>query len=72
MARCANCNYKWKVKDVLVLGFSKKGKECRHCGHRQYVSAETQRLFTLGSLSLLFVPFLLSKIKLSGKDEPLW
>lgn len=72
MARCANCNYKWKVKDVLALGFSKKGKECPNCGHRQYLSAETQRLFTLGYLSLIIVPFIFSKIKLSGKDKPLW
>ena len=72
MPCCTNCNDKWKVKDVVALGFSKNGKDCPNCGQRQYLSAETQRLFTLGYLSLLFVPFLFSKIKLSGKDKPLW
>ncbi|QDY45154.1 hypothetical protein HF394_05265 [Planococcus glaciei] len=72
MPRCTNCNYKWNVKDIIALGFSKKGKDCPNCGDRQYISAESQRLLTLGWLSLIFVPFIISKIKLSGKDEPLW
>lgn len=72
MPRCTNCNYKWNAKDIIALGFSKKGKDCPNCGDRQYISAESQRLLTLGWLSLLFVPFIISKIKLSGKDESLW
>ncbi|MFD2210178.1 TIGR04104 family putative zinc finger protein [Virgibacillus halophilus] len=72
MPRCTNCNYKWKVKEVLSLGFSKNGKDCPNCGHRQYISPKTQRLFTLGYLSLIFVPFIIFRIKLSDKDEPLW
>lgn len=71
MTRCTNCNYKWKVKEVLSLGFSKVGKDCPNCGHKQYISTGTQRLFTLGYLSLIFVPFLLFRINLSDKDEPL-
>ncbi|MGY0694650.1 TIGR04104 family putative zinc finger protein [Virgibacillus sp. FSP13] len=71
MARCTNCNYKWKVKEILSLGFSKNGKDCPNCGHKQYISAGTQRLFTLGYLSLIFVPVLLFRIKLSDKDEPM-
>lgn len=70
--RCTNCNYKWKAKDIFLLGFSKNGKKCTNCGHKQYISAETQRWFTLGYLSLIFIPFLLFRIKLSDKDEPLW
>lgn len=72
MPRCTNCNYKWNLKDIIALGFTKKGKDCPNCGDRQYISAESQRLLTLGWLSLIFVPFIISKIKLSGKDEHLW
>lgn len=71
MARCTNCNHKWKVKDILLLGFSKHGKKCAYCLHKQYISGKTQRLFTLGYVSILFVPFLIFYIKLSDKDEPL-
>jgi len=70
--RCTNCNYKWSLKEILKLVFSKKGKDCPNCGDKQYISAESQGLFTLGYLSLIFVPFLLFKIKLSNKDEPMW
>ena len=72
MPRCTSCNYNWNLKQIVTLGFSKKGKNCPNCGDTQYISAETQRLFTLGYLSLLVVPFLLFKIKLSNNDEPMW
>lgn len=72
MAKCTKCNYKWKVKEIWSLGFSKKGKDCSNCGHKQYISAKTQRIFTLGYISLIFVPILPFFIKLSDKDEPLW
>lgn len=72
MAKCTNCNFKWKAKDILFLGFSKKGRACPDCGHKQYISSESQRLLTLGWLSIIFVPFLFYRIKLSGKDESLW
>ena len=71
MQRCTNCDYKWKVKDIIALGFSKNGKDCPDCGHKQYISGETQRLFTLGWMSLVFIPFLIYRIRLSDKDEPL-
>lgn len=71
MAKCTNCSYKWRLKDILALGFSKKGRECPDCGQKQYLSTETQQLFTLGWISLIFIPFLFSRIKLSDKDEPL-
>ncbi|WP_214818573.1 hypothetical protein [Exiguobacterium sp. s59] len=70
VSRCTNCQYKWKAKEVWSLGFSKDGKACPNCGHTQYISGETQRLFTLGYLSLLFVPFLLFRIRLSDENEP--
>ena len=72
MSQCTNCSYKWKVREILSLGFSKQGKNCPNCCCKQYISAETQRLFTFGYLSILFVPFLLFRIKLSDKDEPMW
>ncbi|TCI69082.1 hypothetical protein EVJ22_11465 [Exiguobacterium sp. SH0S7] len=68
--RCTNCHYEWKIKEVLSLGFSKDGKACPNCGQRQYISNETQKLFTLGYISLLFVPFLFFRIKLSDQNDP--
>lgn len=32
MPHCTNCNYKWKAEEVLILGFSKSGKDCPNCG----------------------------------------
>ncbi|MBP1970361.1 CXXC-20-CXXC protein [Virgibacillus natechei] len=72
MARCTNCNYKWEVKAILLIGFSKYGKNCPNCQHKQCISSVTQRILTLGYLSLIFVPFLLFFVKISDKDEPLW
>ncbi|WP_233005383.1 TIGR04104 family putative zinc finger protein [Exiguobacterium aurantiacum] len=67
--RCTNCHYKWRIKEVLALGFSPDGKDCPNCGQKQYISVETQSLLTLGYLSLVFVPFILLWIKLSDHDE---
>ncbi|WJE43671.1 hypothetical protein QRD86_03395 [Bacillus halotolerans] len=69
MARCTSCNYKWKAKEVWSLGFSKKGTDCPNCGIKQYISSETQRTFTLGYLSLIFIVIFPFIIKLSDKDE---
>lgn len=69
MARCANCSYKWKFKDVIAAGFSKDGKSCPNCVEKQYVSKTTQNIISLGSLSFLLAiifPFL---IKLSSKKD---
>lgn len=72
MAQCTNCDYKWKAKEIWSLGFSKKGKDCPNCGVKQYISSKTQRTFTLGYLSLIFIVIFPFIIKLSDKDEPLW
>lgn len=72
MPHCTNCNYKWKFKEVMSLGFSKRGKDCPNCGKRQYISLKTQKLLTLGYISLIFIPFLLFSIKLSDKEENLF
>ncbi|QDP41540.1 hypothetical protein FN924_15980 [Radiobacillus deserti] len=65
MARCTNCNYyKWKAKEIWSLGFSKNGVNCPSCQHKQYISSVTQRIVTLGYLSLIFVPILPFFIKL--------
>lgn len=72
MPHCTNCDYKWKANEVLALGFSRQGKDCANCENRQYMSSKTQRIFTLGYLSLLIVPFLLFCIKLSDKEESLF
>ncbi|MGM9922615.1 MAG: hypothetical protein ACI35R_00020 [Bacillus sp. (in: firmicutes)] len=74
MARCTNCNCKWKIKNMWLLGFSKKGRACPHCGTRQFASfKESNVLIGLGSLSgiiaillIMFFPFF---IKLSDKEE---
>ncbi|TFD94406.1 hypothetical protein [Jeotgalibacillus sp. R-1-5s-1] len=72
MARCTHCQSKWKISEVWSLGFSKSGKKCSNCGTTQYISQETKNLFTLGWISLIVVPFLFFRIKLSDRDEPLW
>lgn len=69
MAYCESCQQKWRVKDVFLLGFSKAGKACPHCGNTQYIAVETKRLFTLGYLSLLFIPLFIFFIRLSNRDE---
>jgi CXXC-20-CXXC protein len=52
MARCSNCNYKWKVKDVWKLTISKKGKACPNCNTRQFASFKDRGLLLgLGYLS---------------------
>ena len=74
MARCTNCNYKWNTKNVWLLGFSKKGKECPNCNTKQFVSFKDKGLIlglgyisgTIGLLLIIFFPFF---IKLSDKDE---
>ncbi|WP_110926796.1 hypothetical protein [Bacillus massiliglaciei] len=71
MAQCTNCHYKWKVKEIWSLGFSKKGKSCPNCGVTQYISSESQRTLTIGYISLLFIVIFPFIIKLSNKDEPL-
>ena len=72
MPSCTNCNYKWKTKDICLLGFSKEGKDCPNCGVKQYISSKTQRIFYLGYLSLIFIMIFPFIVKLSDKDEPLW
>ncbi|WJY28141.1 hypothetical protein [Sporosarcina trichiuri] len=72
MVRCSNCGVQWRAKDIWKLGFLKQGRACPSCGKRQYISSDTQRLLTLGWLSLLFIPFVIWRIKLSSEDEPLW
>ncbi|WP_110111799.1 hypothetical protein [Bacillus sp. CGMCC 1.16541] len=70
MARCTSCQTRWKAKDIWRLGFSKQGKACSVCGERQYISAKTQKMMTLGYISLAFALFFPFIIKLSNKDEP--
>jgi len=72
MPCCTICNYKWGILEVLQLGVSTKGKNCSNCGEKQFMSSETQKLFTLGFISLLFIPFLLFRIRLSDKEETLF
>ncbi|RFU69675.1 TIGR04104 family putative zinc finger protein [Bacillus sp. V59.32b] len=72
MAQCNNCNYKWKAKEILSLGFSKSGKKCPHCEKKQYISSETQRIFFLGYISLVFIIIFPLIIKLSDKEGSLW
>jgi len=74
VAHCTNCNYKWRTKDVWLLGFTKKGKVCQNCNAKQFLSFKDRGLLLgLGSLSgiiamliIIIFPYLL---KLSDKDE---
>ncbi len=72
MVRCTNCDYKWKTKDVLAVGFAKHGKPCPNCGEKQYLSKDTQHYLSLGYVSLLFVLIMPFVIKLSDREESVW
>lgn len=72
MRSCSNCDAKWRLKELLALGFSRKGRVCVHCGERQYLSKDTLKLSTLGWLSLLFIPLIIWRMTLSSKEEHLF
>ena len=77
MARCTSCNYKWKTKNVWLLGFSKKGKECPKCNIKQFVSFKDRGLilglgYISGTMALLLILFFPFFIKLSDKDETIF
>lgn len=59
------------VTEILEKVRLIRGKDCSNCGHKRYILAKNQRLFTLGWLSLIFVLFIIFRIKLSNQDEPL-
>ena len=77
MARCSNCNYKWKTKDVWLLGFTKKGKTCPGCNAKQFASFKDRGFLlglgylsgTIGIIIIIFFPFI---IKLSSQDETIY
>ncbi|MGX1262310.1 CXXC-20-CXXC protein [Rossellomorea marisflavi] len=72
MTTCTNCQHRWTKRDIWKVGFSKEGKDCPGCGTRQYISAETQGIMTLGFLSLIAILLFPFIVKLSGEKEPLW
>ncbi|WP_214850216.1 hypothetical protein [Exiguobacterium sp. s193] len=72
MVRCTNCDYKWKTKDILAVGFAKHGKDCPNCGEKQYLSKDTQRYLSLGYVSLFFLLIMPFVIKLSDREESIW
>jgi hypothetical protein len=70
MGHCSLCGHKWGKRDLVRLGFSRDGRNCRGCSCRQYMSTETRRMFSAGYVSILFVFFMPFVVKLSSKDEP--
>lgn len=64
MASCKNCEHKWSAREIWKLGW---GRLCSNCGEKQYLSEETQKLLTLGYISLGFLIIMPFKIKLSKK-----
>ncbi|GGP09102.1 hypothetical protein [Oceanobacillus neutriphilus] len=65
MARCTNCNYKWKTKDVWLLGFTKKGKVCPVCNTRQFLAFKDRGFllglgYLSGTIAILIIIFSLS------------
>ena len=72
MVCCTNCQYTFKTKEVLAVGFAKHGKACPNCGVKQYISKDSQHYLSLGYISLLFVLILPFVIKLSDKEEAIW
>ena len=73
MARCTNCQYKFKTKELLAVSVTihGKGKPCPNCGVKQYMSRKSQFYLSLGNISLLFVLFLPFLIRLSDREEPM-
>ncbi len=77
MARCSNCNYKWRTKDVWLLGFTKKGNLCPSCKAKQFVSFKDRGFLlglgylsgTIGIIIIILFPFF---IKLSNQDETIF
>ena len=77
MARCSNCHNKWKLKDVWLLGFSKKGRVCPYCKARQFPSFKDRGFLlglgylsgTIGIILIIFFPFI---IQLSNQDETIY
>ena len=77
VARCTNCNYKWRIKDVWLLGFTRKGEGCPSCNTRQLLSFKDKGLlvglgYLSGTIALCMIrifPFLL---KLSDQDETIF
>lgn len=71
MARCTNCQYKFKTKELLAVSVAihGKGKTCPNCGAKQYMSQKSQFYLSLGNISLLFVLFLPFLIRLSDREE---
>ncbi|WP_313490595.1 MULTISPECIES: hypothetical protein [Exiguobacterium] len=71
MARCTNCQYKFKTKELLAVSVAihGKGKPCPNCGVKQYMSRKSQFYLSLGNISLLFVLFLPFLIRLSDREE---
>ncbi|XIG85439.1 hypothetical protein C1N90_08500 [Priestia aryabhattai] len=77
MACCNHCNYKWNAKNVWLLGFSKKGKQCAKCHTKQFISLKnTSALIGIGYLSGIAAIFFISLFpfiaKLTDKEEERW
>ena len=74
MARCTTCHNKWKTKDMWLLGFTKKGKECLNCGTRQFLSFKNRELilglgFLSGAIAILMIMFFPFLLTLSDQDD---
>ena len=69
MARCTKCNHKWSLKEVLLLPFSKDGRECSVCKQKQYISSTTQNIMSLSYWSVIIVILFPFIIKLSDKKD---
>lgn len=77
LARCTHCNFKWKVKDIWSLGFTKEGKDCPSCKNKQYVSFKDRGFilglgYLSGTIAILIIIFFPFFIKLSNQDETIF
>lgn len=75
MATCANCEKKWKTKEVRALFKAHNGMECPYCYRMQYFSEDTAQFMIGGSILgmgfLLLFPNFVNLSNTSGVHD-LW
>lgn len=61
MPICQNCTHQWSWPDTVIIGF-KNNKNCPHCGERQYVTPNSQKVISLFTYIPLIIFIFLNSI----------
>lgn len=73
MARCTNCNFKWKARHIWMLNLSKDGKPCKNCGIKQYIHVQEEVTFSDFFYYVDLIPivsFIFSPLHVQLTDQP--